>query len=158
MQPMQIFVSSSGKDRHRLKALRRILQAQSDGGLGDPIGPYDEWANELNEWLCRLGVEDIERLQQENRRLRSELALQSQGSDAADSAPLRTGAPGRPSSMNLVLDEDQRRRSSGVTQASTQLEEAESLAQWLRDTHPLHPTLTAKKIRPQHRNAKKPRN
>jgi hypothetical protein len=178
--------SSPSRFTYYYKGVRdRILKAQSDGRLGDPIRPrvYIEWARDAGiplpdgleeaapegddqlddyKWLYRLANEDNKRLRQENQRLQSELALQSQRSDAADSAPLRTGAPGRPSkSMHLILDEYQRRLSCGATPASTEAE-AESLLQWLRDIHPAADRPTAKtignRIRPLHRNAKKPRN
>jgi hypothetical protein len=58
----------------------------------------------------------------------------------------RTGAPGRPSSMDIVLREAERRKETGKRAASKQAE-AEALAIWLRETHPEAPPLTAKTIR-----------
>jgi hypothetical protein len=60
--------------------------------------------------------------------------------------PASTGAPGRPSSMHLVLQEFERRRKSGVTEVSRQ-KEAYALEAWLKGNHPNAPTLTAKTIR-----------
>jgi hypothetical protein len=57
-----------------------------------------------------------------------------------------SGAPGRPSSMNIVLDEHKRRRAVGTTEPSRQ-REGEALAHWLKATHPLAPRLTGTTIR-----------
>jgi hypothetical protein len=160
----------------------RILNAQADGRLGEPIRPrvYIEWAREAGisfsdeleeaaperddavedyKWLYRLANEDNERLRQENQRLQSDVAALSQQLNALDS--LRTGAPGRPSLMHLVEAEHQRRASRHATETSVR-KEAQSLAQWMHDTHPSARPLTAKtienKIRARHRNPKNAQN
>ena len=71
------------------------------------------------------------------------------------SLPLRTGGPGRPSSMkNLVLPEFERRLQQGLV-AKTVREESRILAEWLHENHPSDPCPTPKtienKIRDQHR-------
>jgi hypothetical protein len=56
-----------------------------------------------------------------------------------------SGAPGRPTSMQLVLDELERRASAGLEASASA--EAEVLAAWLPKAHPSAPKLTAKTIR-----------
>ena len=58
----------------------------------------------------------------------------------------RTGAPGRPSSSQLVAGELDRRIAAGIRSANMK-QEAELLADWLRNTHPNAPPMTAKTIR-----------
>jgi hypothetical protein len=74
--------------------------------------------------------------------------------------PLRTGAPGRPSSMHFVLDEANRRRQTGKAEQRVSAE-ANYLKQWFEEHHAGSPALSAKtienKIRAQHR-ATTPRN
>jgi hypothetical protein len=60
--------------------------------------------------------------------------------------PQRSGAPGKPSSMHLILDEHERRRVAGKTAQSREAE-GEALAAWLRATHPTAPPAKAKTIR-----------
>ena len=61
-------------------------------------------------------------------------------------APIaKTGAPGRPSSMGIVMAEFERRRGNGGCESSRQAE-ADALAAWLARTHPEAPTLKAKSI------------
>jgi len=74
---------------------------------------------------------------------------------------LYTGAPGRPTSMQLVHPEHQRRLDAGEAERMLSVEAA-ALAAWLKKTHPSAPSLTAKtienNIRNRHRAAMKPRN
>jgi hypothetical protein len=58
----------------------------------------------------------------------------------------KTGAPGRPSSMGIVLAEFERRRMSGRCETSREAE-AQKLAAWLKEKHPDMPVPTAKTIR-----------
>lgn len=58
----------------------------------------------------------------------------------------KSGAPGRPSSMNLVLSEYQRRREAHTVESSARAE-AKALETWLKSNHPKHPCLTEKTIR-----------
>jgi len=60
-------------------------------------------------------------------------------------ADSRTGAPGRPSSMSIVLDEFKRRQACNQCEASREAE-AKALAAWLKDAHPGLPHPTAKTI------------
>jgi hypothetical protein len=61
-------------------------------------------------------------------------------------APPRTGAPGRPTSIHLVEAEFVARCDRKEVKASL-AEEAEALAAWLRNEHPNSPRLTAKTIK-----------
>lgn len=63
---------------------------------------------------------------------------------AGDEMP-RTGAPGRPSSMHLVLNEARRRRETGKA-ALTVSQEALALLDWFKSAHPGHPPPGAKTI------------
>jgi hypothetical protein len=58
----------------------------------------------------------------------------------------KTGAPGRPTSMPIVLAEFERRRTSGKCEPSREAE-ASALVAWLKETHPDMPVPTAKTIR-----------
>jgi len=65
----------------------------------------------------------------------------------SDSRPhMRSGAPGRPTSMHLVEAEFERRRSAGSLEPTVTLE-AERLSDWLRVAHPQVPQLKPKSIR-----------
>jgi len=72
--------------------------------------------------------------------------------------PARTGAPGRPSSMHLVVAEFERRCGNSEVIWSSVKAEAEYLAAWFKKNHPGSPRLTARtienKIRPEYRLAK----
>jgi hypothetical protein len=58
----------------------------------------------------------------------------------------KTGAPGRPSSMGIVMTEFEWRRADGGCESSREAE-ANFLATWLKEKHPNVPKLTAKSIR-----------
>lgn len=62
------------------------------------------------------------------------------------SRPAQTGAPGRPSSMYLVLAEFEIRASKNDIE-QTVTEQAQVLVEWLKQNHPTQPTLTRKTIR-----------
>jgi hypothetical protein len=64
---------------------------------------------------------------------------------AADLSDYRTGAPGRPSSSQLVEAELDRRISEG-TRSSSVTEEAKLLADWLKKNYPKLPQMTPKTI------------
>ena len=59
--------------------------------------------------------------------------------------PLRTGAPGRPSSSHLILAELERRALAGTMEMRVGAE-ARALAEWLKKTHPQYPATTAENI------------
>jgi hypothetical protein len=59
---------------------------------------------------------------------------------------VRTGAPGRPSSMHLVVSEHERRLAEGIASVAV-MAESEHLAAWLKQTYPDAPPLTPKTIR-----------
>lgn len=64
-----------------------------------------------------------------------------------DSSPaFRTGAPGRPTPMHLVVAEHRNRLATGKAEMRV-VAESERLAAWLKETHPHLPTLTSKTIR-----------
>jgi hypothetical protein len=74
--------------------------------------------SELEDWMCAApGIEHI----------------------------YKTGAPGRPTSMQLVEQEHTRRVCAGETAPSIKAE-ARYLEKWRKDTHPAAPRLTAKTI------------
>lgn len=60
--------------------------------------------------------------------------------------PVRSGAPGRPTSMHLIEAEFARRVANGKT-LPTLTAEANALAQWLKNTHPTAPQVKPKSIR-----------
>lgn len=70
---------------------------------------------------------------------------------------IRTGAPGRPTPIHLVIAEHRRRLGSGRAEDGV-VAESERLAKWLKETHPSLPPLTSKTIRnniaAEHRSAK----
>ncbi len=72
----------------------------------------------------------------------------------------RTGAPGRPTPIHLIVVEHRSRLASGKAEISVTAE-AENLADWLKSTHPDAPSLTPKtiqnRIRAEHRAAKSAR-
>lgn len=75
----------------------------------------------------------------------------------ANAAPVATGAPGRPSSMHLILDEFERR--ADRKELAPQLRaEATALVDWLRTTHPQAKRPTVKtvenRIRAEYRSRK----
>jgi len=76
-------------------------------------------------------------------------------------ARLRTGAPGRPSSMHLIEAEFERRVAQGQVEASLAVQ-ARVLAQWLRDLHPAYPkagkTAIENNIRLTYKQARSPGN
>jgi hypothetical protein len=61
------------------------------------------------------------------------------------SRPGRTGAPGRPTSMHIVLEELERRGLAGEIEAGVRAEAA-ALAKWFSAAYPGAPPLTAKTI------------
>ena len=67
--------------------------------------------------------------------------------DSADRTPpvYKTGGQGRPTSMNLIASELERRRAAGEVRA-TQAAEAEALAAWRAQAHPKAPKASAKTI------------
>lgn len=64
----------------------------------------------------------------------------------------RTGAPGRPTSIHLVMQEFERRTAAGLVRA-TLLEEAAELCEWVAVNHPGAPRLTIKTIKNRLRHA-----
>lgn len=77
-----------------------------------------------------------------------------------DSDPVRTGAPGRPTSIHLVQAEHRSRIDAGLAEDSV-TREAAYLADWLSKTYPAVPQIKAKtvanNIRDAHRVAKGPK-
>jgi prophage regulatory protein len=90
----------------------------------------EEWVREYHPELVRLRGQRL---------LFSEEVLRSLYSTEPGPVPLeRAGAPGRPSSMHLILNEFERRRAAGSCENSRSAE-AERLAAWLKETHPDNP-------------------
>jgi hypothetical protein len=119
-------------------------KARRDAWYANPIGspmPRLElvpWTAEQRYSRCQLLLKDAD-VSRWVDRLKQQLGL--------DGPPVaKTGAPGRPSSMHMVLTEFERRRASGECGASRQAE-AEALETWLKIVHPAAPSLTAKTIR-----------
>jgi hypothetical protein len=67
------------------------------------------------------------------------------GSDQAEPAWSGSGAPGRPSSMHLVIQEYERRCEADEAERGT-MAEAEVLSMWLRETYPDFPPAMPKTI------------
>jgi hypothetical protein len=79
--------------------------------------------------------------------LKSDVAkFWSFGSSSESTAPLRTGVPGRPSSIHLVEGEFETRCARNEVEDSL-AEEAEVLLAWLRNEYPNSPRPTAKTIK-----------
>ena len=57
----------------------------------------------------------------------------------------RTGAPGRPTSMHLIKKEFERRAAAGSLDDQLAAV-AQSLVNWLKETHPAEPQLTPKTV------------
>jgi hypothetical protein len=64
----------------------------------------------------------------------------------SDEAQYKSGGPGRPTSINLVMQEFRSRLDRGVTASSITVE-SEALAKWLKEHHPDAPQLKPKTIR-----------
>lgn len=111
------------------------------GRLGSPIGPWEQPPAEA--WAA-LWIDDLEAGTVKGEgvalfdvRVGTALSLST--------GPI-SGAPGRPSSMHIVLEEHERRRKAGTTEPSRQ-KEGGALELWLKNTHPHAPRLTGKTIR-----------
>jgi hypothetical protein len=66
--------------------------------------------------------------------------------EAQDQPSTKTGAPGRPTPMHLVVAEHLARLKSGKSEMGV-VAESERLANWLKKTHPNLPPITSKTIR-----------
>jgi len=119
-----------------------------------------------NEWWVwiesgRVSVEDVKRVHRDWKEptddpitahydgcqlLVRERSIREHWNPQARPQTIKTGSPGRPSSMDLVITEFLARLRRGETAAS-RAEEAASLARWLEDKHPNMPPCTAKTIR-----------
>lgn len=112
--------------------------------------PYfgdDEWYEGYSDKLEHRGGETYTRLSV----LKSDVAAlwpfaEDASTEAADPALYRSGAPGRPTSMQFVLIEFDRRLAAGLVEDSI-TREAEALAGWLKSAQPYAPQLTAKTIK-----------
>jgi hypothetical protein len=65
----------------------------------------------------------------------------------AEDEPRRSGAPGRPSSMALVLERFKHTRADLEKTCHSRLEAGRILSAWLREAHPSEPQLTQASIR-----------
>ena len=138
-----IILPDAGLAIHSLKSLSNCCSAANSTFQASPI------------WMRNTGLKATTTLLQ-NRHGRQWGRLMVLKSDVAkfwplDEAagvvyPLRSGAPGRPTSMHLVEAKfDARCARSEV--ASSLAEEARYLADWLRSAHPNAPPLTDKTIK-----------
>ena len=107
-------------------------------GGPSPDPEYSPWTAEQTYSRCQFLLEDTN-FGYWLGRLKQQLGLEG-------TLVAKTGAPGKPSSMHLVLAEFQRRRTNGLCESSRSAEAA-ALAAWLLQTHPSHPPATPKTIR-----------
>ena len=138
------------EDRARWKRAQAELRSELQTGR---ITAYDEMGNAVNPafWLAN----DVSSALTEAlllRRAEAETALDLRTSlleNDHPSSPLpasdRTGAPGRPTSRHRVLEEFERRLAANEVRP-TLGEEAQTLAAWLRTTHPNLAGMTPKTI------------
>lgn len=127
--------------RNRHEECLDALKLYSAGNFQDRIEAIAR--DEELEHLIPPSLRDF--LAQSEANCVSEQTLQD-APPAVQVEPDRTGAPGRPSSMHLVLPEAERRRSQGETHARVK-DEAAALLEWFEKTHPGLPALTEKTIR-----------
>lgn len=123
----------------------------------------EHWNADFNDqlYLFKSGPASWTHLQVKKADVLREIKFEDR-SEALEPVPYKSGAPGRPSSNNLVKAEYDARCRRGETAPSVKLE-AVALADWLSITHPSAPKLTAKTIENQTRaafrgRATKPRN
>lgn len=77
--------------------------------------------------------------------LNGSLAQRLVGTDEVSSQPLRTGAPGRPTSRHLVEQEFKVRANAGRLE-DTLADEAAFLSRWLQETHPNAAPMTERTV------------
>jgi len=106
----------------------------------------EQWRGGLDDNLRnRRGVK-WSRLQVLNSDVARWWPFPSEHEHPVSAEPYRTGAPGLPTSMQLVAIEHTERWLRGEALTSI-VAESDALAQWLIDTHPSAPRLSAKAIR-----------
>jgi hypothetical protein len=150
------------------KSLWNALQDNQLQATGIPADGEKRVQIQDFEWRDLKAFEererDVVRYEAISRRGYNNIALRRQSvlslwppKDQNLSADYRTGAPGRPTPMHLVVAEHSRRLVDGSAEASI-VAESKHLAQWLSDTHSGLPQLKAKSIRNKiadaHRHAK----
>jgi hypothetical protein len=113
----------------------------------------EHWNADFNDqlYLFKSGPASWTHLQVKKADVLREIKFEDR-SEALEPAPYKSGAPGRPSSNNLVKAEFDARCGRGEAAVSLKLE-AIALAEWLGTTHPGAPQLTAKTIENQIRAA-----
>ncbi len=107
-------------------------------------------AKDLSNLVTRQTREEAERTQREKdllgemRAIRKELQHEREARERLEHqvadhdrelSRYRTGAPGRPGSSHLIVEEFHRRRSSGQVEATLK-QQADCLIEWLHQTHP----------------------
>jgi hypothetical protein len=143
-------------------AVREMISAIQEGGLELFDRGNAAYKESLPEIACRGLDEYLARLAGERMAGNPYLAVAAKniaalslrvekvfclgGSEARKPAGLRSGAPGRPSSMDIVRNEHKSRCECGAASRSV-TEESKFLAQWLKTSHPDTPQPTAKTIK-----------
>jgi hypothetical protein len=112
------------------------------GRIGSPIGP---WERPPAEAWAALWIDDLDAGTVKGEGVA--LFDVRVGDQAHASLLPVTGAPGRRSSMHLILAEHERRVIDGEASKVSRQHEATTLEQWLKRTHPNMPPATAKTIR-----------
>jgi len=118
-----------------------------------PYIDQQHWNSDFNDklYLSHFGPADWTHLQMRKADLLREFEFEDRR-EAVAPAAYKTGAPGRPSSKQLIAMEFDARHQRGET-AETITLEAAALASWLSETHPSAPRMTAKTIENQIRAA-----
>jgi hypothetical protein len=111
-----------------------------------PYIDQQHWNTDFNDklYLSHYGPASWTHLQARKSDLLREFKFENLREELAPVA-YKTGAPGRPSSKQLITAEFDARRQRGETAGTVKLE-ADALANWLRVTHPSAPQMTAKTI------------
>jgi len=110
--------------------------------------PYDEeyWQKGFNDTLqTREGIR-WSKLMVPKSEIAQWWRFPSLADESSAASEFRTGAPGRPTPIHLVVSQHKRRLAAGQAEKSV-VAEAEALAKWLEDTHPTLPPLKPKTIR-----------
>ena len=138
---------------HALKDDLSIIVGHDPWISCTPYIDQQHWNSDFNDklYLSHYGPASWTHLQARKADLLREFKFEDRH-EALAPATYKTGAPGRPSSKQLVTMEFSARRQRGET-AKTVTLEAVALANWLSATHPSAPQMTAKTIENQIRAA-----
>jgi hypothetical protein len=123
-------------------ARKEVIVALTDGRLRayfDPANPHDQFFERVS--ILELWGDPRDELKNDNQADREPQQPEPLAVDR-----LRSGAPGRPTSMHLVQAELDRRIAAGNSWP-TKAAGADELRNWLQHEHPTVPRLTAKTIK-----------